>query len=219
MIVVFVFLILIIILILIVTIGSSSHSNYEDPDFSSLRKLFFALKTINISFDSTRNPGKVFGVMIETEHPVMGRVIYASLINGFTGYYLAKGGGNIAGKEYSPGNKTVQNELIQMCNENGLIGKYQSRETKILARQLVLSANQYLELSRSFNNSFSISPHSSSFWFFTEHGYRCLEVINSDIHQSSLHSLVEDCFFIIATLDRQVFIKESKPNIENTKAL
>jgi len=174
---------------------------YEDNNYQSLKKLFFAVNANNINSNFLKNSSNVFGILIEACLEDNKKVLFASYITGFTGYYQSKGGGIIGGKWYEENDQNVLQELMQLCNIKNLNGERQRVETRNMAIKLTIKANDFLNQSERYANS-SESISTIKFWFLTKEGEYFVEVENSLLNNSNLKELVNKGYEIISELHK-----------------
>jgi hypothetical protein len=169
---------------------------YEDGNYQALKKLFFSVNANNINSEYSNNPRAVYGVLIEAYIKDNKKILFASYITGFAGYYLSKGGGLIGGKWYPENDRTVQQELMQMCDIKNLIGQNQRIETRKMATKLTIRACDFLNHTVP-DSSWRETPNTIKFWFLTKEGVYFTEVENSLISNSHLKELVDKGYEII----------------------
>lgn len=172
----------------------------DDHNYQTVQKLFFAVNPEKIPAAFQLKTINVYGVMIETKTDQNEDVIFAAFITGFTGYYTKSNGGVIAGRKYSPNNNEVQRDLMEMCDNNDLTGRFQTRESRIAAAKLVMEVKDHLNFTTPFAGTYSISPDSSGMWFLTEKGFRCAEIKNSIIAETQWYRLIQKSLKIINDL-------------------
>jgi hypothetical protein len=197
-------LILILLFILLVyrfliPVGMAPYKN-KDHNYHAIMKLFFAVNPTNFQNSNLPDSSKVLGLLIETRTEQNEKVILAIFISGFAGFYTVYDGGIIGGKKYFNDNNVVQQELIEMCNSKSLNGKFQTRNTKVRASNIVKGAYRYIDHTMPYSNSYDIPDDSTGLWFLTKNGFRCAVVKNTLISNSLWNSLIYESLLLIKSL-------------------
>jgi hypothetical protein len=174
---------------------------YEDNNYQALKKLFFSVNANNINSEYLNNPKTVFGVLIEAYIKDNKKILFASYITGFAGYYQSKGGGLIGGKWYPENDNNLQQELMQLCDSKNLIGQKQRIETRKMATKLTIRANDFLNQTVR-DNSWRENANTIKFWFLTKEGVYFAEEENSLINNSNWKELVNKAYDIINELNK-----------------
>jgi hypothetical protein len=143
----------------------SPFAEEESQNYAELRLLFLH----SLTSHRVDNSQVVSGIFVETYLNENKRIIFASNINGWTGYYQSTGGGVIGGKWYSENaNPALFRELMQSPYLDQLNTDFQKPEIRTMVTDLTFLANDLLIHTEQDNNySPVINPDSVKIWFFT----------------------------------------------------
>jgi hypothetical protein len=144
----------------------SPFAEKENQNYVELRLLFLH----SLISHRVDNSQVVSGIFVETYLNENKRIIFASNINGWTGYYQSTGGGIIGGKWYSEStNPFLLQELMRrypLLNE--LSTDFQKPEIRTMVTDLTFLANDLLIHTEQDNNYSPVrNPDSVKIWFFT----------------------------------------------------
>jgi hypothetical protein len=141
----------------------------EDSNYADLKKLFFYPGLHNFDWADKRKIDKVFGVLIESENQLGEKILFATYINGYAGFYKNRGGGCLGGKYYHEGAPDVQDDINRVIGRNGSVSDFLSKEIRDKATAFTILANDYLsqaELDSTWYGGNSVV----TFWLLTEEG-------------------------------------------------
>ena len=173
------FSLLVIVIVLFVFFSSpgftSDSDNYyrEDRNYHDLKKVFFYPGLQDFNGTYTSKIEKVFGVLIESENQIGEKILFATYINGFAGFYRNRGGGCLGGKYYHEGDPDVQDDIKRVIGRNGNVSDFLSKEIRDKATAFTILANDYLSQAK-LEHGWHGGNRIVTFWLLTEEGpYQC----------------------------------------------
>jgi hypothetical protein len=174
--------------------------NYpEDSNYSVLKKLFFYPRSRYFDVVHAQKIEKVFGVLIESECTFGHKVIFATYINGYAGFYRNRGGGCLGGKYYYEGDPTVQHDVERVIGRNGSVSDFLSKEITDKATAFTILANDYLQFSV-LNNGWNNRQGVVTIWLMTDEGPYQWQVQQTELYQSEFKDLAFAANDIISDL-------------------
>lgn len=176
----------------------------EDYNYAALKKCFFYPDTHNINFVNIKRPNMVYGILIEQSISDEEKILFASYITGFAGYYKNYGGGFIKGKSYEE-NSNVQQELMELYYRRNLDGAGQDIKTQKLATRLLLKANKLVNHTVNEVNgvNWSLESEKIKIYLRTKNGDFFAEVNKSNINNSIWKEIIDDSQNIIKLLEQE----------------
>ena len=199
--------VIIIVFIFYILLGISN--SYEDNNYSALKKLFFSVNPENIDCKYLDNNNNVYGILIEINSKKNEKILIASYITGFTGFYKNRGGGIIGGTHYHENHPNVQQELMKLCNKNMLNGENQTKQTRNLATRLTIKANDSINHSTPCGSNIGGNLKGNNFWFLSKGEVYSVDSDSLKLNEHKFSGLITDASKIV---------KELKINNENKKA-
>lgn len=204
----------------------STNEMYEDNNYQALKKMFFYPNGHNINFVNIKRPNIVIGIMIEQSikgdfddinenHPFLTKrnkkILFASYITGFVGFYYNYGGGFIKGKSYKE-NSDIQQELMELYYNSSLDGVGQDMKTQRLATRLVLKSNKLINHTVKDNNdtNWNLESEKIKIWLRTNDGIYFAEEIKSNINKSIWKEIIENSHTILKLLEREKNILDNR---------
>ena len=155
-----------------VTSDSDSYFR-EDWNYRDLKKVFFYPGLRDFDRAYTSKTDKVFGVLIESENQIGEKILFATYINGYAGFYRNRGGGCLGGKYYHEGDPDVQDDIKRVIGRNGNVSDFLSKEIRDKATAFTIIANDYLSQAKLDHTWFG-GNRVVTFWLLTEEGpYQC----------------------------------------------
>ena len=155
--------------------GTSDSDSYyrEDRNYNDLKKVFFYPGLQDFDGAYTSEIDKVFGVLIESENQIGDKILFATYINGYAGFYRNRGGGCLGGKYYHEGDPDVQDDIKRVIGRNGNVSDFLSKEIRDKATAFTILANDYLSQAK-LEHGWHGGNRIVTFWLLTEEGpYQC----------------------------------------------
>lgn len=187
-------------LAIIIYILIGMNNNYEDNNYSTLKKLFFAVNPENIDCKYLNDNKNIYGILLETSSNKNERILIASYITGFTGYYKSRGGGIIGGKRYHQNDPNVAQELMYLCDKKMLNGENQTKRTRNLAKRLTIKANDSLKYSTPCGSNISGNLKGDNFWFLTKGENYSVDSDSIKLNDHKFSELIADAYKIVQEL-------------------
>jgi hypothetical protein len=150
---------------------TSDSDNYyrEDRNYHDLKKVFFYPGLQDFNGTYTSKIEKVFGVLIESENQIGEKILFATYINGYAGFYKNRGGGCLGGKYYQEGDPDVQDDMQRVIGRNENATEFLATEIKDKATAFTILANDYLSQAK-LDNTWYAGNRVVTFWLLTEEG-------------------------------------------------
>ena len=201
MIIFFSLLVIVIVLFFSSPGGTSDSDSYyrEDWNYNDLKKVFFypGLQDFNGAYTSKID--KVFGVLIESENQIGEKILFATYINGFAGFYRNRGGGCLGGKYYHEGDPDVQDDIKRVIGRNGNVSDFLSKEIRDKATAFTILANDYLSQAK-LEHGWHGGNRIVTFWLLTEEGPYQWRVSQILLYNSEFKDLAVSANDIISDL-------------------
>jgi hypothetical protein len=167
------------ILLFIISLCTSGSNNagdnyyHEDTNYYALKKVFFAPSLSDFDRLDRIKVSKVFGVLIESEKQFGEKILFATYINGYAGYYRNSGGGCLAGKWHPKNDQNVQHDVQRTFGRNENATELLSKEFREKSAAFTSLANDYLSKALP-ENGWHNRNRMVTFWFLTEEGpFQC----------------------------------------------
>jgi hypothetical protein len=176
----------------------------EDRNYAALKKMFFYPNAHSINFVNIKRPNMVYGILIEQSISDKKKILFASYITGFAGYYKNYGGGFIKGKLYEE-NSDVQQELMELYYRRNLDGAGQDIKTQKLATRLLLKANKLINHTVNEVNgvNWSLESEKIKIYLRTKNDDYFAEVNKSNINNSIWKEIIDESQTIIKLLEQE----------------
>jgi hypothetical protein len=167
--------ILLFIFSLYISVSKNAGDNYyhEDRNYYALKKVFFAPSLSDFDRSDRIKVNKVFGVLIESEKQFGEKILFATYINGYTGFYRNSGGGCLAGKWYPKDDQNAQHDVQRAFGRNENATELLSKELREKVAAFTILANDYLSQAK-LDHGWHGGNRIVTFWFLTEEGpFQC----------------------------------------------
>lgn len=183
-------------------IDKSFNEMREDRNYAALKKMFFYPDAHSINFVNIKRPNMVYGILIEQSISDEKKILFASYITGFAGYYKNYGGGFIKGKSYEE-NSDVQQELMELYYRRNLDGAGQDIKTQKLATRLLLKANKLVNHTVNEVNgvNWNLESEKIKIYLRTKDDDYFAEVNKSNINYSIWKEIIDDGRIILKLLE------------------
>jgi hypothetical protein len=199
-----------------------------DSNYSGLKKMFFYPYIQDFNFDYKKRYNSVYGVLIEQSiiddidenHPFLTKknkkILFASYITGFAGYYDNFGEGYIGGKFYSKNDMGVQSEVMELHSNRNLDGIGLDIKIRKLSTRLILKANKLINHSfkDAWETIYNDEVERFKIYLKTKSGVYTAEVLKSEINNSIWKEVIEDSQTILKLLEREKFKAKLEENID-----
>jgi hypothetical protein len=162
---------------------SDNHYYYIDSNYADLKKVFFYPRLRNFDRVYTSQTDKVFGVLIESENQYGEKILFATYINGFAGFYKTRGGGCLGGKYYFEGDPNVIQDVERVIGRNGNVSDFLSEEIRDKATAFTILANEYLQFSV-LNHGWNNRQGVVTIWLMTDEGPFQYQVLQTVLYHS-----------------------------------
>ena len=193
------------ILLFIISLSISGSNNdgdnyyHEDTNYYALKKVFFAPNLSDFDGLDRIKVNKVFGVLIESEKQFGEKILFATYINGYTGFYRNSGGGCLAGKWYPKDDQNVQLDVQRAFGRNENATELLSKELREKVAAFTISANDYLSQAK-LDPGWHGGNRIVTFWFLTEEGPFQCQVPQGALYSSEFKDLAFAAIDIISDL-------------------
>ena len=188
----------------------------EDRNYAALKKMFFYPDTHSINFVNIKRPNIVYGILIEQSISDKKKILFASYITGFAGFYYNSGGGFVKGKSYEE-NSDIQHDLMDLYHNRNLDGFGQNIKTQKLATRLLIKANKLINNTvREVNGvNWSLESEKIKIYLRTKNGDFFAEVNKSNINNSIWKEIIDDSQNIIKLLEQERLLNRVFSNNED----
>jgi len=197
-------------------------------DYETLKKVFFYPSIQDFNFDYKKRSNTVYGVLIEysiiddidENHPFLTKrdkkILFASYITGFAGYYDSFGEGHIGGKFYTINDMEVQRDVMKLYNNRNLDGIGLDYNIRKLSTRLILKANKLINHSVqvTWDTNYNDEVERFKIYLNTKDGVYSAEVLKSVINNSIWKEIIEDSLTILKLLEREKFKAKLEENID-----
>lgn len=182
--------ILLFIISLCISGSKNAGDNYyhEDTNYYALKKVFFAPNLSDFDRLDRTKVSKVFGVLIESEKQFGEKILFATYINGYAGFYRNSGGGCLAGKWYPKDDQNVQHDIQRAFGRNENATELLSKEIREKATAFTILANDYLSQAK-LDHTWHGGNRVVTVWLLTEEGPYQLRVPQVMLYYSPFKDL------------------------------